>query len=599
MRESERVFSKKRVLYPYIATDKYSAKFKRTRWDIALNLIVEKLQETLNEYGPEKILILDYAGNRGLLTRYVSQRLWYLLRAARTDYSICDAAGDLGIRLHYGRSYGATIKHMTSAKLLIYWGFNAAVTSIHNFHLALKLRREKKTRIVVIDALKTETARIADFWLGPKFGTDTYLALGIANYIIEHELYDKAFIQKYTTGFEEFRKYISKFTLDYVEVKTGISKYDITRFAEMYVNLKPSVIFIGYGLQRRIGGGEAVRAICLLPALIGLHRGFYYSNTDGLLINLDYIKGTWLGKPSRIVPQPKVAKYLERGEFKFIYIFLTNPVATYPNAEALRRGLLRKDVFVVVHETHWTDTALCADIVLPAPTWLEKEDFVISYWHNYLGVSKRVLKPLGESKSEIEVIHEIAKGLRLYHDALFEDPLDILKKCLDEKTYMNLVTRGYTEIPYQKLNAYQTPSGKIEFVSNQANKMKLNVLPTPIDVKPPPRYPFILVSSASLKYTHTQFEDVYGDVPPIILISEEDMIRLGLRDGDEVIVESRYGYVRLIAKRSDKVPKGIVFTFRSCKTLDGKRINVVTSDEINELFGASLNSTFIRISKAK
>jgi len=150
--------------------------------------------------------------------------------------------------------------------------------------------------------LYTETARNADIYIQPKFGSDIFLALGIANYLIQNELCDKEFIEKHIFGFEEFKRRISKFTVDYVSELTGIPPEQIKDFAEIYAYEKPSIIFIGYGLQRRFGGGETVRAISLLPALIGLHRGFYYSNTDSLNINFDYIMGGFLGKPSRIIP---------------------------------------------------------------------------------------------------------------------------------------------------------------------------------------------------------------------------------------------------------------------------------------------------------
>jgi len=596
-KETERVYSKKRVLYPFIASDKRNKKFSRSNWNFVFDLIAKKIKATLERYGPEKILLLDYAGNRGLITRDLPQRFWYLIKAARTDYSICDAAGNLAIKLHYGRSYGATIDHIYNSKLLIYWGFNAAVTSLHNFLLAVKLRRERGVKIAVIDSLKTETARKADIWLRPKFGTDVYLALGIANYLVENELYDTEFVRNYTKGFEKFKEYIGDFTLEFIEEKTGIPKEEIENFAEIYAKLKPNIIHIGYGLQRRIGGGETVRAISLLPALIGLHRGFYYSNTDGLEIDIDYIRGTWLGSPSKIIPQSKIGTYLKNGDFRFVYIFLTNPVATYPNAETIKEGLLRDDVFVVVHETHWTDTAYCADVVLPAPTWLEKDDFVASYWHNYIGFSKKVIEPLGESKSELEVMWEIANRLGYKLEALFEDPYNVVKECIGEKTYQKLLTDGWDKLPYRKLNEYQTMSGKIEFTSSIAIKFGLSILPKPMEIKIPAEYPFTLVSSASLKYTHTQFEDVYGEIPPIILVSHEDMMKLGLSNGDIVTVKSKLDEVKLIVKESDKVPPGIVFTIRSCKTLDGKRVNALTTNETNELFGSSLNTTFVNLRK--
>lgn len=599
IKDFDRVFSAKRVLYPHYSINKRRGLRKRVSWDFAIRLIVRKLKETLMKHGPSSVLFLDYAGNRGIFTRYVTQRLWYLLGVARIDYSICDGAGEIALKLHYGSTYGALPRHMSDARLLVYWGFNAAVTSIHNFAYARKLRREKNTLIVTIDTLKTETAGLSDVWLRPRYGTDTFLALGIANYIIENDLHDIEFIEQHTYGFKEFRKYVRKFNLDFVSEKTQIPKDRIIEFAELYAERKPSIIFIGYGLQRRVGGGETVRAISLLPALIGIHRGFYYGNIDGLLIDLKYITGSFLGKPSRIIPQSKIGEHIARGEFKFIYIHLTNPAATHPRAELIKEGLLREDVFVVVHETHWSDTAELADIVLPAPTWLEKFDAVFSYWHNFIGINKPIIKPQGESKTEFEVMQLIAKELGINNRFIFEEPLSILRNSLDSSTFEKLMKNGYTELPYRSLIEYQTPTGRIEFLSTKARDYGVDPLPRPIEVKPPPEYPYILVSSAHIKYTHTQFEDVYGPIPPIIQISEDDMRRIGVESGEKVLVTSRYGSVVLLAEQSDRVPGGVVFAYRSCRTLDGKRLNYITRDEVNELGGATINTTFVNIEKIR
>lgn len=590
-----RVSSPDRILHPYIAVSKREGKRKKVSWSYAIGLIVNKLKETLKAYGASRILFLDYAGNRGIFTRYLAQRLWYFLGAARVDYTICNGAGAKALMLHYGSTYGALPQHMEQANILVYWGFNAAITSPHNFFYALSLRERKHVKIITIDTLKTETAKLSDIWLQPRYGTDTYLALGIASYLIQNELYDREFIEKHTYGFEMFRKYVRGLDLNTVSNKTKIPRDDIIEFAELYSEKKPSIIFIGYGLQRRIGGGEAVRAISLLPALIGIHRGFYYSNTDGLLIDMQYLTGSFLGVPSRTIPQSKIGEYIYNGEFKFIYIHLTNPAATHPRANLIREGLLRDDVFVVVHETHWSDTAKLADVVLPAPTWLEKRDVVFSFWHNYIGFNRPVLNKPNTLKTELGVMRLIAKGLNIKEKLIYESPMRALIKAIGRSIYEELITKGFTTLPYRKLNEYQTPSGKIEFYSNKAKEFNLSPLPKPIEVHPPPDYPYILISSAHPRYTHTQFEDVYGPIPPIIEISEEDMEKLSITDGESVIVSSKNGSVVLMAKESDRVPPGVVFAYRSCKTLDGKRLNCITNDETNELGGATINTTFVSI----
>ena len=590
----KRAQSKFRVLRPQVAVEKGAEKFKAVEWKTAVREVALALKRVLKEHGPSAVLVLDYAGNRGIFTKHIPQRLWYLLRAARTTYSICSLSGHNAIRLHYGASYGRLPEDILKSKMIIYWRFNAIVTNLHGYMLADEARR-RGARIVVVDPLKTETARKADLWLRIRHGSDGHLALGIANYIVEHELYDKEFIEKYTYGFEEFKEYVSRYSLAYVSEVTGLERSEVVEFAEHYARFKPSIIYMSYGLQRRHGGGEVIRAISLLPALIGIHRGFYYSNTEGLKLDLGSLSGEDLGSPSRIVSQSKIGEHLERGEFKFVFIFLTNPAATYPNAAKIIKGLSRGDVYVVVHETHWTDTARYADIVLPAPTHLEKDDVVYSYWHNYLGLSRRIMKPIGEARTEITFMHMLARELGISEAKIYEDPWNALKKTIGGTLYERLLRENIITLPYKSLDNYPTPTGKIEFRSTKAEELGLPPIPKPELLNPPPEYPYVLISSASPLYIHTQFEDVYGNIPPIIMMSEEDMKVRRINDGDVVIVASSRGEVEMIAKKSERVPPGIVYTYRSCTTLDGRRINEITSDDVDRLGGSTLNSTFVNV----
>ncbi|RLF97624.1 MAG: hypothetical protein DRN49_07265 [Thaumarchaeota archaeon] len=119
-KDFDRTFSKKRILYPQLANPKGTNKFRRIDWKTALELLTSKLKDVLDNYGPDKVLVIDYAGNRGLLIRYFSKRLWFYLRASFTNYNLCDYAGYFGIKLHYGSSYGANIRDVRNSKLFIY-----------------------------------------------------------------------------------------------------------------------------------------------------------------------------------------------------------------------------------------------------------------------------------------------------------------------------------------------------------------------------------------------------------------------------------------------------------------------------------------------
>ncbi len=586
----KRVSSKNRIRYPVIAADKELGLYRRITLDKAIDVLVSRVREIVDKYGADKILVVDYAGNRGVFTRLLPLRFWRLLGATFTDYNICDYSGSIGIGLHYGLDYGALPESIYKARLIVYWGVNAAVSNLHGFKMALEAKRIRGTMIATIDVRITETMKSSDIRILIRPGSDGVLALGLANYIIQNELYDKRFVEEYTYGFDQFREYVKKYDLDYVSRYTGLPRRLIEEFAYTYARNKPSLIFVGYGLQRRYGGGEAVRAISLLPALVGVHRGFFYSNTSGLLLPFNRLTPS----PARTIPQSMLAEYLEKGDFKLVFIFLTNPAATYPEAERIKNNLLRDDLFVVVHETHWSDTARLADLVIPAPTYLEKEDLVYSYWHNYLIYNKPLLPRPPESISELDLARRLADSLGINDDYL-EDPWGKLSEDTN-----GLVERArqvrIVEIPYRRLDEYQTPSGKIEFYSQRALMQGYRPFPEPVAPRVPEGY-FVLVSGSHPLYTHSQFEDVYGRIPSVAFISVQDAEQYGLGNNDLVEIFNEKGSVIMRARITNQIPQGIIFVYRSAWTLDNSRINKLVDPGRDSLGGAVYNSTLVQIRK--
>lgn len=374
-----------------------------------------------------------------------------------------------------------------------------------------------------------------------------------------------------------------------------MGKQEIIEFSELLWENRPSITFIGYGLQRRIDGGEAVRAISLIPALLGMHRGFYYSNTEGLGIDFDAISGRGLGDPKKVISQPKLGDHLSRGEFKFVYIHLTNPAFSYPNSRKIVEGLLRDDVFVVVHETHWSETAKLADVVIPAPTWPEKDDFVRSYWHRYLVYNKKIINPLGESRPEFWVMWEIAKKLKLDDPRIYEDPFDSVKKAIGERIFEELIKKGYVKLPYKRLDEYQTPSGKIEFYSRLAVEKGYLPLPKPRDGDR--SNGFVLITTTDSRYTNSQFRDVYGNPMPVVYLSPSDLNKLGVKEGDFIVLENDKGKATFIARKSNDVPSGIVLAKKQTISLERININELTSDTVDKFTGATINSTIVKVYK--
>ncbi len=602
-KDLDRNFSSQRVQFPHIRNKKEQNKLgRKCKWDEALQLVSDRLRETLEDYGKEAVLHLEYAGNMGLLTQYFPQRIWNSLGATKTDNSICSKSGHDALTLHYGSSHGIQPENLTTQKLIVFWGFNAAVSSPHLWRLAQQARNQNQAKIVVIDPRVSETAKKADIHIQPYPRTDVAIAYGLANYLSEEGLTDSVFLEKWTVGFEQFREESKKWTITRLKELTGLKPVKIEQFARLYGTVHPSVILIGLGMQKSRNGAEAVRAISLLPALIGLHRAFFYSNGEAYPVNYQYLTGESLtSKSSKVVSQVQLGRHLAEGAFKFFYIYNMNPALTLPNQSVFRKGLLRDDVFVVVHETHWTETTRYADVVLPALTYLEKEDVVIPWSHHYVQKSNRVIQPDEANRSEIWVMQQLAQRLDLKDEWLFQPPWQAIKvainKALTIPNLNKLLSGTQATLNSIPLDEYFTPSGKIEFASSTASKQGISPLPKQAILQEEPGQ-FLLLNSALRNYTHTQFQEIYGEIPPIVHIHPVDAKTLKIKDGDEIQIYNKQGAIQVHTNITDTVPPGILWSPRQFIGKKGKPQNCLTPDTPQPIGNGSVfNSTWVHLKK--
>lgn len=597
-RDHERLV-KNRVRAPLLRQD---GRWEEIGWERALDILSQKLAETLDKHGSEAVLHLDYAGSMGLLTSTFPQRVWNCIGATQTDWALCSASGHQGLALHYGDGHGVKPIEILSADLVVFWGFNAAVSSPHIWSLAKKARQGRGTRIVVVDPRKSQSAKSADLWIRPRPGSDVALAYGVINILIQNGAMDREFIEEWTLGFDQLRAEAAGWTLDRVERVTGVPGLELERLAEAYGGAKPSATMIGIGLQKCDQGADQVRAVSFIPALLGLHRGFFYSNGGSFLIDKSLISGrTLVDKAPKIVKQVALADLVQGGEFKFVYVNCMNPVMTLPNQHAFREGLSREDLFCVLHETHWTETAQYADLLLPAPTYLEKDDLVIPWGHNIVQYSNRVVQPVTDSRSEVWVMREIARRLNLTEEWLYEDAWGVIESALDDALEggdLNSLRSGeMLTLKTKPANSYPTRSGKIEFYSSKAVEKGQRPLPIQIPL-PSEQDGFILLTSATPRYTSTQFQEVYGAIPAVVTMNPQDAAGRGVADGEVVRLVNDRGELEVRVTLSDDVPERVLWSPRQSEGLAGEPQNCLTSSSPQEIGGGPrFNSTTVTVRK--
>lgn len=567
-------------------------------WAPTLEALSGRLQNVLDAGGPERVLFLNYAGNLGLLAGCWPERLWNAIGACRTDGSVCSRSGHRALALHYGRSYGLAPDRLLESDLIVFWGFNAVVSSPHIWNLATAVRSAHGVPIVVVDPRRSETASRADLWIAPRPGSDVALAYGVVHYLMECGGTDSSFLSRFCTGVDRLEASAGEWPLNRVAEVTGVRVSQIEPLAGYYRSSKNSATMIGIGLQKQDHGADAVRAIAFIPAVRGRHRGFFYGNGSAYAVDRDLIAGRAYVGDVPVTSQVGLAERVARGDFQFIFVSCHNPALTLPGAHLIQEGFQRDDVFVAVHETHWTQTAQMADAVLPAPSHFEKRDVVIPWGHPFVQLMPAAVPPSVDCRSEVDLVVDLGKRIGLDMDWLYEDPWQVMESAMagafEDGEFEDLLAGRRLRLKSRREDSYDTPSGKIEFIPSQLPE---GVTPLPIQaVLTESTGTFQLISSALPHYTHTQFQEVYGAIPNRVLMNPEDADRLSVMDGEWVALGNAIGELTVQVTVNENIPKGILWSPRQSEDPHGRPMNSL-SDTTPQLLGGGprFNSTRVSV----
>ena len=438
----DRVYSPDRVLYPMRRkAPKGQGKgdasdFTRITWDEAFDEIITRFRKISSEYGPEAILPYSYAGNMAVLSvAGMAHRFFYRLGASQLNRTICASTGGEALMTVLGKKLGTEPEQFRHSRYIIAWGANIHGNNVHLWPFIEEARRNG-AKLVVIDPYKTRTAQCADWYLPINPGTDVALALSMMHVIINENLYDADYVSRYTTGFDQLRLKVQEYPPSRVAPYVGISAPDIEKLAREYASTRPAVVRVNYGVQRSQNGGMAVRAIAMLPCIMGswkevggglqLSTSGSFSLNDQKLERPDLMLKSPLGRPARVVNMSELGKALSQlsdPPVKAIFVYNSNPAVIAPNHNDVVRGFLRPDLFTVVHEQFFTDTVNYADILLPATTFFEHKDFNRAYGHYFVQLSNQAIAPPGECKSNIELFRELAVRMG-FDDPCFHQSVD-------------------------------------------------------------------------------------------------------------------------------------------------------------------------------
>lgn len=596
-----------RLTRPLLRTGpKGAGEFKPVSWDEAIKIIVDRWQKIIAEDGSEAILPCSYAGTMGLVQRNAGHAFFYRLGASRLDRTLCTPAKDYGWKAVMGGTLAPHPDEAADSDLIILWGLNALATNIHFLHAVRRAKRQGAA-VWLIDTYANPTAKIADRVFLVRPGSDAALAIAMAHVLVRDGLVDRAFITRYVQGYEEYkREILPDYTPDAASKLTGLPADVIEEMALAYGRAAAPFISVGGGLARYGNGAMTVRAIVTLPALTGAWQkrggGVLVGVSTGSALNLSLItREDLMDERTRIININQIGDALNDltdPPVKSLYVYHSNPAAVLPDQNRVIQGLLREDLFTVVHERFLTDTARYADIVLPATTSLEHSDIYRAYGHYCLQRAFPVIAPVGEAKSNWEVFCLLAQAMgfpdeifRRTADELIEEMLAHPTPWLEGVDMARLRAGLPVELPLPadyKLD-FKTPSGKIEIFN-------------PREAEPLPRYlpphgddaPFWLMTAPSLYGLNSSFSEradlIRRRQRMNLLMNPDDAAGKGLRDGQRVIAFNRRGEVAFYLAVSPALPPGVVVAegvWWLDYALNGRTVNALTSQRLTDRAGGS------------
>ena len=559
---------------------KGAGNFAPISWDEALATIAGRLHRVLSDSPGNTIVHTHYTGTCSLIAYSFPLRFFNRIGATEVDPdTVCNKAGHMALQLTFGTSTdGFDPRSARDSACIVVWGANpsSAAPHAHRHWLA-----EAPGTVIVRDPIRHPTAAAADLHLQPFPGSDAALAFAMLHVIHRDRLLDDRFIAAHTIGWDEVVPRLSECTPAWGEAATGVPAALIEKAARIYAS-GPSLLWLGQGLQRQPRGGNVFRACSALIAATGNigkpGGGFLYLNGTGSRgIVEDYIPAPHLnsGRPASISHMDLAARLEDAETSKALFCWNNNIVASSPEQTRLRKALERDDLFTVAIDLFATDTVDYADIVLPASSFLEFDDLVVSYFNYSVSAQVRVMEPLGEALPNQEIFRRLAAAMGFTEPELFETDEHMIAALLGQTglpiDFATLARKGTVEatnepvVPFEDYS-FPTPSGKIEIASDRFEAAGLPRAPEPWADPRPAKARLRLLSPASRWLMNSSYDNVaklhrrLG--PADVFLNPLDAAARGLEEGAPVVLSNATGRLPVQVAISDTVPRGVALAHK-------------------------------------
>lgn len=601
----DRVYHPDRLLHPLRRTGpKGQASFEVISWDEAIMEVAGRMRSLIEAGRSSAILQFSFAGTQGVIQMgTLMDRLFDVIGASDIRRDLCGVTSRMGAAEVLGQPFGIDPMSLRHARTIVLWGTNTRITNRHLWPI-LEQARGQGASIIVIDPIRTDTARAADVHLQLRPGSDVALVLGLIHVAERDDLLDADWLRDHTEGWEDLRVSASGWTPERAAIATGIDAGRITWLAHRMAKEQPTGIRTLIGSEHRSNGQEIARAITSLAAVLGTWRHV----GGGLARSTSPWSSSALTKPRRpirrmfnmarlgsVLVDPEVSPRIE-----VLFVHNSNPANILPDQNRVLAGLQREDLFTVVVEQFLTDTARHADIVLPATTQLEHLDLADSWGHLYLALNQPAIAPRGAALPNTEIARRLAAALGLSDPVLAMDDEALVRAALDSGsplidgiTYELLQQQGWARLALPTdARPHVEPLPGVP-----ARPMRLG----PLEHRPGAetvgggsplqgRYPLALIS----RKQHPKFLNAnYGGFPehypstgePTLQIHASDAAERGIADADRVIVLNERGELILRAQVSEDVQPGLVaipFGWWNHSTPQDRAVNALTNNTVRD-----------------